>query len=94
MVLSSVFLSNAQDVSRLVDLCRQSIIFEKVEDLVECLRIISADSLVRVVQVTILSLSPALRHCSISHLQLNTHALARPRIPSQPTCASLPTAPS
>ena len=46
-----MYLFVLQDVSLLLDLCRQCIVFERVEDLVECLRLIHADPLVQVVQV-------------------------------------------
>jgi hypothetical protein len=40
-----------QDTSWLVDLCRQSIVFEDVNSLADCLRAISADQEVQVVRV-------------------------------------------
>ena len=40
-----------QDVSWLLDLCRQHIIFEKIEDLLECVRLILIDPDVVVVRV-------------------------------------------
>ena len=40
-----------QDVSRLVDLCRQCIAFEDIQDLTSCLRAIEADPDIEVVRV-------------------------------------------
>ena len=40
-----------QDVSRLVDLCRQSIVFETPDDLASCLEALDSDPDVRVVRV-------------------------------------------
>ena len=40
-----------QDVSRLVDLCRQSIIFEDIIDIAACLRAIGNDPDVRIVRI-------------------------------------------
>ena len=40
-----------QDVSRLVDLCRQCICFENVRDLANCLKIIAADHAVCLVRI-------------------------------------------
>jgi hypothetical protein len=43
--------SYQQDVSRLTDLCRQSIVFENVRDLTTCINVIAQDVHVRVVRV-------------------------------------------
>ena len=40
-----------QNTSRLVDICRQTIIFEHPSNLAECLRVISLDGETRVVRV-------------------------------------------
>ena len=41
----------SQDVSRLLDVCRQQIIFERPEDLLACVRLIIADPDLHLVQV-------------------------------------------
>jgi hypothetical protein len=41
----------AQDVSRLVDLCRQCIVFEEVSDLVKCLNRIKEDADIKIVRI-------------------------------------------
>ncbi len=40
-----------QDVSRLVDICRQCICFENVQDLTNCLKIITTDKEARLVRI-------------------------------------------
>ena len=61
--------ANPQDASRLLDLCRQSIIFDSLAGVADCLNEIAQDSSVRIVQVAAQlapiseSVSPAL--CSL-----------------------------
>ncbi len=40
-----------QDTSLLVDICRQTIIFQEIQDLVECLRIIGLDNEAKILRV-------------------------------------------
>ena len=40
-----------QDPSRLLDVCRQTIVFDRLEDLIACLRIISSDGEVQVLRI-------------------------------------------
>ena len=42
---------DVQDVSSIVDLCRQSIVFEDLNDIAACLRVIGADSEVHMLRV-------------------------------------------
>ena len=41
----------AQDASRLVDICRQSIVFDSVEGIVACLRLIEQDKDVEILRI-------------------------------------------
>jgi hypothetical protein len=50
-ISESVVNTFTQDVSRLVDLCRQCICFDNVRDLTDCLKIIAADQTVRLVRI-------------------------------------------
>ena len=50
-LLSHVAYAGAQDPSRLVDVCRQSIVFQAVADLVECVEAIAQDPDVQVVRI-------------------------------------------
>ncbi len=52
-----------QDASRLLDLCRQSIIFDSLAGVAECLGVIAQDSSVRIVQVTAQPISETLSLC-------------------------------
>ena len=42
---------HTQDISHLVDICRQTIIFDDLSSLAECMRIISGDTEARVVRI-------------------------------------------
>jgi hypothetical protein len=48
---SSYMRTRAQDISHLLDICRQTIVFEDPSSLAECMRVIDRDAEVRVVRV-------------------------------------------
>mmetsp|Transcript_8813 Transcript_8813/g.20804 ORF Transcript_8813/g.20804 Transcript_8813/m.20804 type:complete len:465 (+) Transcript_8813:84-1478(+) len=57
--------SYKQDVSRLLDICRQQIVFASIEDLLECVRVLAADEEAVVVRVK-----------NKMHLEYNSHRSA------------------
>jgi hypothetical protein len=93
--LRSPNVAGPQDASRLLDLCRQSIIFDSLAGVADCLTEIAHDSSVRIVQVPYSSLRP-LRYVLpvAAQLPLSPHSISalskscpafRPLI-SQSTC--------
>ena len=57
-----------QDVSRLLDLCRQTILFDSLAGVADCLTAIADDSSVKIVQVTRIQL---VLHCTMMVLLMS-----------------------